>query len=101
MASLPQGEAVSRFAPCLIVLMSLHRLFLGGVLSRIARLRFTGCFPCCTQPPKTVKNYLKRSGEFSPPQKSSCRNPGRRGKTIYVPEFGPLAGFDVIMSGRF
>jgi hypothetical protein len=29
------------FAPGLIVLMSLGRLFLGGLLSSIARLRFT------------------------------------------------------------
>jgi hypothetical protein len=34
-------------------------------------------------------------------QKSSCPNTGRRGTTIHVLGFGPLAGFEVIMSGRF
>src|SRR5580700_1485620 len=39
-------------------------------------------------------------GTFDPHQKNSCRKPGPRGTTIYVPGLGPLAGFEVIMSGR-
>ena len=38
--------------PCPSSAMSSGRLFLDGLLASIARLRFTGWFPCCAQRPK-------------------------------------------------
>jgi hypothetical protein len=47
----PQGETMTGSALRLIVLRVCSQLFLGGLHSCIARLRFTGWLPGCTSQP--------------------------------------------------
>ena len=61
-----EGEAVSGFALGPIVSMSLHQLFLGGLVSTRAHLRFTGRFPCCTPRPELSTTTRQGVGNFQP-----------------------------------
>src|SRR5439155_20901518 len=87
-----------------------------GLLSSIARLRFTGWLPCCTKQPKqsstsepSEQHYRTGLSNLRPArQLFGAGHPKKflpeHRSTRYnksCPGFGPLAGFEVIMSGRF
>lgn len=51
----PGGSDRQGSLPPIIVAMSFNRLFLGGLLSSRARLRFTGCHSFCNNLPQLAK----------------------------------------------
>jgi hypothetical protein len=79
------------------------------LLSSIARLRFTGWFPCCAYQAKQSSTIEKACGIFGRLNKFSTLDSKKvlaETPVGAVQQFmswvsGPLAGFEVIMSGRF
>ncbi len=59
-----KGEAVSGFALGPIVSMSLDQLFLGGLVSTRAHLRFTSRFPSCNPRPELSTTTRQGVGNF-------------------------------------
>ena len=65
---LPRGGGKAQgLPPSMIVAMSFHRLFLGGLLSSRARLRFTGWPALCN----TLPQFANGLGPSNPPKRET------------------------------